>query len=735
MYNDNWKLLINKEVIFLKISKNDIKKYLKQRSNKPPIFKEICKEFDIKDKNRRNQLRKMLKEMIYAGEVFKSSKARYSLPGDNMLAGIIQFTRKGTGAYVRLDSGSEAFVPAEQTGFAMHRDRVLVEITDSRKEPPKGRVAKIIKRESKKIVGTFTTRGVFAFVIPDDPKFKYDFYVAPENFNGAKPNEKVLLKVTSYPSPGRNPEGKIEHVLGNVEDPNIDLPVVIYKHGLPEPGEFPNNVVSQAKKVAAEPSEDELTKRKDYRNEIVYTIDGEDAKDFDDAVSVKKLKNGHFKLDVHIADVSHYVESNSALDNEAYERGTSVYLLDTVIPMLPFELSNNICSLKQGKNRLTMSVEMEIDENGNTVKKEIHKGVISSVSRLTYNEVNKLYEGNTDEQLMKKMRVVKESLFIARELKDVLRESRRKRGSVMNITSREVEIIRDESGRVKDIIPVERGESEVVIEEFMIKANEAIAEIFDSKKIPFVYRVHDEPDPDSVLQLKNYLKALNLNIKIPNNINPHVMQKILDKTKDHPLHTSVERLLVRSMQRAIYSDQNIGHFGLASTAYTHFTSPIRRYPDLMVHRLLKDYILNGHPDKETKENYEEILPKITDHCSRRERIANEAEWDLRDMKKIEYMSYRIGETFNSIITDVTKFGLFVEIPEKTINGLVHISTMNDYYEYNEDSNVLVGKHKKKVYRIGDELKVRVVRADKTTMEIDFVIENQNKGKNKKKTKK
>jgi ribonuclease R len=332
---------------------------------------------------------------------------------------------------------------------------------------------------------------------------------------------------------------------------------------------------------------------------------------------------------------------------------------------------------------------------------------------------------------MKKMDVVKESLFIARELKDVLRESRRKRGSVMNITSREVEIIRDESGRVKDIIPVERGESEVVIEEFMIKANEAIAEIFDSKKIPFVYRVHDEPDPDSVLQLKNYLKALNLNIKIPNNINQHVMQKILDKTKDHPLHTSVERLLVRSMQRAIYSDQNIGHFGLASTAYTHFTSPIRRYPDLTVHRLLKDYILNGHPDKETKENYEEILPKITDHCSRRERVANEAEWDLRDMKKIEYMSYRIGETFNSVITDVTKFGLFVEIPEKTINGLVHISTMNDYYEYNEDSNVLVGKHKKKVYRIGDELKVRVVRADKTTMEIDFVIENQNKGKNKK----
>lgn len=715
----------------MKITKNDIKEFLRKRNNKPPIFKEICKEFNIKDKTQRKNLRKMLKEMVYAGEVFKSSKAKYSLPGDNVLAGIIQFTRKGTGAYVRLDSGNEAFIPAEHTGFAMHQDRVLVEITDSRKEPPKGRIAKIIKRESKKVVGTFTTRGLFAFVIPDDPKFKYDFYVAPENFNGAKPNEKVLLKVTSYPSPGRNPEGVIEKVLGNVDNPNIDLPVVIYKHGLPEPGEFPKNVISQAKKAAVEPSKNELTKRNDYRNEIVYTIDGEDAKDFDDAISVKKLSNGHYKLDVHIADVSHYVESNTPLDNEAYERGTSVYLLDTVIPMLPFELSNNICSLKQGKNRLTMSVEMEIDKNGNTVNKKIHKGVISSVSRLTYKEVNRLYEGNVDRELMKKLHATKESLLIARELKDVLRESRRKRGSVMNITSREVEIVRDESGRVKNILPVERGESEVVIEEFMIKANEAIAEIFDSRKIPFVYRIHDEPDPDSVLQLKNYLRALNLDVKIPNNINPQVMQQILDKTKDHPLHTSIERLLVRSMQRAIYSDQNIGHFGLASTAYTHFTSPIRRYPDLMVHRLLKDYILNGHPDKETKEKYEEMLPKITDHCSRRERVANEAEWDLRDMKKIEYMSYRIGETFKTVITDVTKFGLFVEIPEKMINGLVHISTMDDYYEYNEDSNMLVGKHKKKVYRIGDELKVRVVRADKTTMEIDFVIENQNKGKNNK----
>ncbi|MFO7881729.1 MAG: ribonuclease R [Kosmotogaceae bacterium] len=715
----------------MKINKNDIKKFLKKHNNKPPIFKEICKEFDIKDNKQRKQLRKILKEMVYAGEVFKSSKARYSLPGDNVAVGIIQFTRKGTGAYVRLDSGGEVFIPAEQTGFALHKDRVLAEITNRKKELPEGRIAKIIKRESKKIVGTFTTRGVFAFVIPDDPKIKYDFYVSPEDFNGAKPNEKVLLKVTSYPSPGRNPEGVIERVLGDVEDPSIDLPVVIYKHGLPEPGEFPKNIVSQAKKAAVEPSKNELSERKDYRNDIVYTIDGEDAKDFDDAVAVKKIGNGHFKLDVHIADVSHYVESNTSLDNEAYERGTSVYLLDTVIPMLPFELSNNICSLKEGKNRLTMSVEMEIDEKGNIVKKEINKGVISSVKRLTYKEVNSLYEGNTDAKLMKKLDPVKKSLHTAKELKDILRENRKERGSVMNITSREVEIVKDESGRVKDILPIYRGDSEIVIEEFMIKANEAIAEIFDTKKIPFVYRVHDEPDPDSVLQFKNYLKALNLDVKIPSNINPHVMQRILEKTKDHPLHTSIERLLVRSMQRAIYSDQNIGHFGLASNAYTHFTSPIRRYPDLMVHRLLKDYILNGNPDRETRDKYKDILPKITDHCSRRERVANEAEWDLRDMKKIEYMSYRIGETFNTVITDVTKFGLFVEIPEKTINGLVHISTMDDYYEYNEDSNVLVGKHKKKVYRVGDELKVRVVRADKTTMEIDFVIENQNKGRSKK----
>lgn len=716
----------------MKVSKKKVLGLLTSGTYVPSTFKAIAQILGVKDKDDKKNLRKLLKELIEDGKIIKDSRGRYVVPGENMVIGDIQFTRRRFGAFVSRDDGEEVYVASDDTGFALDGDRVLVEITGTYRDLPKGCVVKVLKRGRTKIVGTFVTRGLFAFVIPDDPRIKYDFYVPPEGFNGAKPDEKVLLKITRYPSPGRNPEGVVEKVLGNAMDPAVDLPTVIFKHNLPEPGYFPEETLREAGKVAKPPTKKEISKRKDYRKERIFTIDGDDAKDFDDAISIKKLKNGNYLLGVHIADVSYYVKEGSALDKEAYERGTSVYLLDAVIPMLPFELSNGICSLVEGEDRLTLSLEMEIDPRGKVVDFSVHEGIIRSVRRLTYTEVNRFLNGDNDPDLLKHLNPVKKELLAARELARILRDWRKKRGSVMDISSREVKIVFDEKGRVVDILPQERGESEVMIEEFMIKANETVAEIFNTQDIPFVYRIHEKPNPESIIQLKHYLEAIGMKLKIPKNIHPKVLQEILERTKDHPLHSSIERVLVRSMKRAVYSERNIGHFGLASQAYTHFTSPIRRYPDLIVHRLLRKIIEKGHFSPEEIERYEKELPKIAQHCSKRERIANEAEWDLLDMKKVEYISYHIGEIFDSVITGVTKFGLFVEIPEKMLSGLVHVSTLDDYYEYNETQNILVGKHEKRVFRIGDGLKVRAVRADKTTMEVDFVIVEKGNNKNNKK---
>ncbi|AKI96535.1 ribonuclease R [Kosmotoga pacifica] len=710
----------------MKLTKDEVLKTISSTKYTPATLTELAKKMKIRDKKDRKVLRAILKELTEGGKIIKDSRGRYLIPGENISTGHIQFSRKGLGAIVYSDESEQIYIGAEDTGFALDGDRVLVEKHGKFRDLPRGKVIKVLKRKREKIVGTFVTRGLFAFVIPDDPRIKYDFYVPPENFNNAKPDEKVVVRITRYPARGRNPEGIIEKVLGTADDPAVDLPSVIFKHELPEPGWFPDEVIEEARKVSREPSSGEKRKRKDFTKDKIFTIDGEDAKDFDDAIGIRKLPNGNFLLGVHIADVSHYVKEGSKLDKEAYERGTSVYLLDTVIPMLPFELSNNICSLREGMDRLTLSLEMEITPKGKLVNYEINEGVIHSVRRLTYNEVNHFLQGNGDSELHRKLDVLKDELLMARELAKILRDWRKKRGSVMDISSREAKILTDNNGRVIDIIPQERGESEVMIEEFMIRANETIAEIFAAQGLPFVYRIHEEPDSDALLQLKNYLEAIGLEVKIPRNVHPKVLQQILEKTKNHPLHLSIERVVVRSMKRAIYSEQNVGHFGLASEAYTHFTSPIRRYPDLVVHRLLKRLMKKNTFSIEEIERYEEVLPKIADHCSKRERIANEAEWDLLDMKKVEYMSYHIGEYFKAVVTGVTKFGLFVEIPEKMISGLVHISTLDDYYEFDERANILIGKHRKRTFRIGDELTVQAVRADKTTMEVDFVIVEEEK---------
>lgn len=711
----------------MKLTLKSLRTHFNSPEYTPVTLKSLALQLGANDKTSKNELKTLLEEMTGTGEIVRDSRGRYIVPGTNNLTGIIEFTRRGLGAFVIESGGEEIFIPPEETGFAIHGDTVMVEITGDYKDIHRGRVIKVLKRNKTRVVGTFKTRGIFAFVVPDDVKLKNDFYIPPEEFNGAKPDDKVLIKITRYPTPGRNPEGSVERVLGDSSAPEVDLMTVIYRHDLPEPDEFPQEVSAQAKKISPTISERDLKGRKDFRGEVVYTIDGEDAKDFDDAISLIRLENGNYLLGVHIADVSHYVFEGSAIDKEAFSRGTSVYLLDTVIPMLPFELSNNICSLKPDEDRLTLSLIMELDQRGKLLSSKVEQGVIRSTRRLTYTEVNEFLEGKASRDSLEKLEPVSKSLLLSHELASKLRDNRKKRGSVMDISSREVKIIFNDKGRVLDIVPQSRGISEWIIEEFMILANETVAELFNNRGLPFVYRIHEEPDAESMMQLKNYLEALGMNVKIPRNVQPKALQQILEKTKDHPLHTSIERVLVRGMKRAVYSENNIGHFGLASQAYTHFTSPIRRYPDLVVHRLLKAFSSRGNGElTDEQREYEEKLPSIASWASKRERVANEAEWDLLDMKKVEYISNHIGEVFQGVITGLAKFGIFVEITEKMISGLVHISTLDDYYDFIENQNILVGRKNKRIFRIGDDLKVQAVRADKTTMEIDFSIVEKEK---------
>ncbi len=688
-------------------------------------LKAIYKALKVKSKADKRAVRDVVKQLLEEGLLIRDGKGYYhSAESGNLISGTIEFSRRGTIAFVTTEDGKEIAVPIEFASSAIHGDRVLVEIVGRWRNLPMGKVVRVLKRGKERIVGVLELRRTFAFIVPDDPKIVYDFYVPVECIGGARPGQRVVAKIIKWPKKGRNPEACVETVLGNVDDPRTDIPAVMAKYDLSD--RFPDEVLEELEQLPDDVTERDIEGRLDLRDEIIFTIDGEDAKDFDDAVSIKKLPKGRYMLGVHIADVSHYVKEGSALDREAFRRGTSVYLLDTVVPMLPFKLSNNLCSLMEGKDRLTFTVEMIIDSEGRLLDFSISPSVINSKKRLTYTIVNRLLGG--DESVERALgREISNALRTMHELSMILRQARKARGAITDIEGGEVEVVMNEKGEVLDIVPRKRGPGEILIEEFMIRANETVAEIFHNAGLPFVYRVHEEPDPDTILQLKEYVEALGVKLKFPKTIHPSVLQKVLELVRDHPLRSSVEKLMVRSMKRAMYSPTNIGHFGLASYAYTHFTSPIRRYPDLVVHRLLKLYLRQGNRFTEKQiEVYSELLPKIAEHCSKRERIADEAEWDLLAMKKVEYISKHMDEIFEAVVTNVTRFGLFVEIPEKLISGLVHVSTLDDYYIYDERKNILVGERTGKVFKIGDMLRVRVLRADKITGEIDFEVVEEKK---------
>ena len=699
--------------------KQKILEFMTEEAYKPMLFKELAYILGV-PKSDQDELKAILDELETEGKIFKTKKDRYGIPEKmNLVVGTLQGNERGYGFVIPDDEEiKDIFIPADGLNGAMHNDRVVARVNkkiigDRKAE---GEIVRILKRANKTVVGTFESSRYFGFVVPDDTRISGDIFIPKDEFNNAKSGYKVVAEIVKWPEKRRNAEGRIIEVIGDKDDPGNDIVSIIKAYELKE--EFPEEVIRQAEAIPDVVSEDMIKGRRDLRNLRMVTIDGEDAKDLDDAVSIEVLPNGNYRLGVHIADVSYYVTENSPLDKEALKRGTSVYLVDRVIPMLPKKLSNGICSLNPKVDRLAFTVMMDIDRKGKVIDHEIFESVINIDERMTYTNVYKILV-EKDEELIKRYEYLVDDFQKMQELALILRQRRFERGAI-DFDFEEAKIILDEKGKPVDIKRYEITIANKIIEEFMLVCNETVAEHFFWANVPFVYRIHEDPDPEKIESLAEFVHNLGYTLKGINKIHPKALQQLLEKIKGKNEERIISTVMLRSLQKARYSSNNAGHFGLAAKYYSHFTSPIRRYPDLIIHRIMKDY-LKGRMDEQREEYLERNLPEIAKQCSERERAADEAERETEDLKKVEYMKQHEGEIFTGIISGVTSFGMFVEL-ENTIEGLVRLSSMDDdYYVFNEKMYCLMGERTRKIYRIGDEVRVQVARADVPTRQIDFVL--------------
>ena len=577
--------------------------------------------------------------------------------------------------------------------------------------------SKIFNLEKDTIVGVYKKSRNFGFVIPDDKKLGSDIYISKKNAMKAKDNQKVLVAITKLPYQNKSAEGKIIEILGYINQAGVDMLSLVKEYDLPY--EFPEQVIKEAKSINQEIDINDIKNRKDLREEEIFTIDGEDAKDLDDAVSVKKLPNGNYILQVHIADVSHYVKENSFLDKEAIIRGTSIYMLNRVIPMLPEELSNGICSLNAGQDRFAISCEMEINKTGKVISSNIFKSVINVNERMSYTDVQKILD-NSDKNIVKKYKKYVNHFRLMEELAHILKERRNKEGS-LNLEIPETKIVLDENGFAIDITKYELTFANEIIEQFMLTANETVAEKFFWLEAPFIYRVHEAPDMEKVTELNKFLFNFGYKVKFnKDTIHPLAFAEVLEKIKGKPEERVISNLILRTLKVARYESENKGHFGIASKYYCHFTSPIRRYPDLFIHRIISKYLKQGYNLSDDEiEKYRDQATKYAETSSEREKIAQKVERESVDIKMAEYMEKHIGEEYNGIISSITSFGIFVEL-ENTVEGMIRFDKLGDeYFIYDEDRKTLIGEKTKIMYHIGDELRIRVIRADKQTREIDF----------------
>ena len=687
--------------------------YVPMKIKEMAIFLQVPKE-------RRQELQEVLDALLQEGKIEVSQKGKYQKSRGVFLTGVFTAHPKGFG-FVSVDGMEEdVFIPEDQVHGAMHQDTVQITVKPGQSgKRREGAVNRIVKRGTDRIVGLYQESRNFGFVIPDNERYTRDIFVPKEDSGGAVNGHKVVVELVSYGTDRKSPEGKVVEILGHISDPGTDILSIVKGYDLPV--EFPEKVMRQAERVPDRISEADMQGRTDLRDVQMVTIDGEDAKDLDDAVSLE-MNGGQYILGVHIADVANYVQEGSALDREAFERGTSVYLVDRVIPMLPRRLSNGICSLNEGQDRLALSCIMTIDQKGKVLDHVIAETVIRVDRRMTYTSVKKILEEQDAEESARYEELV--PMFQRmQELAGLLRARRRARGSI-DFDFPETKVILDEKGEPVEIRPYDRNTATKIIEDFMLIANETVAEDYFWQELPFVYRTHENPDPDRMKKLSTFINNFGYSIRFrEDEVHPKELQKLLERLEGTPEETLISRLTLRSMKQAKYTTECTGHFGLAARYYCHFTSPIRRYPDLQIHRIIKDS-LRGRMNQEKIEHYRKILDEVAKQSSERERRADEAERETIRLKKAEYMSRHLWEEYDGVISGVTGWGLYVELPN-TVEGLVHVSSLQgDYFEYNENAYEMVGQRTGKTYRLGQTVRVQVVKADRMTRTVDFELAEQ-----------
>ena len=695
------------------------------------IYEFICDEFYVPmklkelaillqvPKEQRNELKKVLDSLEAEGKVHVSSKGKYSKGEAKRLVGTFTSHARGFGFVTIEGEAEDIFISEDDMNGAFHNDQVEVVIkatpAGKRKE---GKITKVLSHGTTTLVGYFEKSKNFGFVRPDNQRFVKDIFIPLERSKGAVTGHKVVVELTKYGGDNKKPEGKVIEIIGHVNDPGTDIMSIVKGYDLPT--SFPEKVLNQAERVAKDVSTADMAGRMDLRDWQMVTIDGEDAKDLDDAISISK-DGENYILGVHIADVTNYVQENSALDREAVKRGTSVYLVDRVIPMLPHTLSNGICSLNAGVDRLALSCIMTINAKGVVIDHTIAETVVRIDERMSYTSVKKILEERDADEIERYKQLVPMFELMA-ELSGILREKRKKRGSI-DFDFPETKMVLDENGRPIDIKPYDRNVATKIIEDFMLLANETVAEDYFWLEIPFVYRTHESPDEDKVKKLATFINNFGHSLHISNKeVRPKEIQKLLAKVGGTAEEALISRLALRSMKQAKYTPENTGHFGLAASYYCHFTSPIRRYPDLQIHRIIKEN-LRGRMNDDRRAHYDAILTEVAKKSSERERLADEAERETIKLKKVEYMAQRIGETFEGVISSITKWGVYVELPN-TIEGLIHVTNMyDDHYNYIEDTYEMVGEHTGRTYKLGQTVEVRVIGANKLDRTIDFEFES------------
>lgn len=663
----------------------------------------------------------LIEDLEKTGDIIRTKKNKYALPGEmGLVLGELRTSPKGFGFVRPRDGGKEIFIPANEMGTAMNADLVYAKIIENARGDFKaeGSIVKVVKRANSKVVGTFKKGKNYGFIIPDDAKLIRDIFISKNDSLDALDGQKVVCEITNWSDARSLPSGRVIEILGNLNDKGVDILSVIRKYDLPE--EFDEGVLAEAGAISQEVSPSDMAGRKDYRDYSVVTIDGVDAKDIDDAVWAEKLEDGSYHLHVHIADVAHYVKQNTAIDREALKRGNSVYLIDRVIPMLPKSLSNGICSLNEGVDRLSFSVEMKIDREGAVTAHEIHEGVIRSKKRLNYAEVTDLMERGGIDPASHMPENVQNMLFVMRDLAELLNQKRQEKG-VLNFDFPEPYIVLDENGKPVSVEERARGISDKIIEEFMLITNETVAEHMYWTDLPFVYRIHEHPDVERLESLNQYISTLGFRLRMKQKeVEPKEIRDLLDKLRDLPEEGIISKMILRALKQARYSPVCDGHFGLASKFYCHFTAPIRRYADLEIHRIMKKYLKGGFSQGEIQ-RLEVEVEEVSHQVSTTERVAESAEREVDDMKRCEFMEDKVGDEFEGLISGINRFGIYTELPN-TISGFTKVSSLeNDYYNFDEISLAFVGARTGYTFRIGDRVKVRLDRVDVDMREIDFAI--------------